>query len=346
MGLPSAIRDASPDAWGRRVILNQLVGKRGAHQDTTDLSEATYLLSSSSDRIGALDFQEGPDKYVHRGSTESLPSLQEVAELVSAGKQIPEALRDAAGSGTGIGGARPKSYATLNDVPSMIKFTVQNDVFPVVQAEAVASRLAFKAGLNTPSVSAESVAGRYALISERFDRPGNGLRRMVVSALTFTGRNEQNWQAASYLNILDVLREHGDGSDVGSELFQRIAFNMLISNNDDHMRNHAAFWDGEALSLTPTYDLAPAARREEAEAFQSLAYTRDGTKLANLKELLLVAGEYDLTRAKAKDIITNLIETINSEFDDTLDEMQIGSATKQIIAPSFLHNTIMHGWKE
>lgn len=342
--LPGAIRDASPDAWGRRVILNRVSGRRGPDADTVALPESQYLLESSSDRIGALDFQRSPRDYVHRGASSSLRNLQAGAELVTAGDPVPDDLRDAVLSGTGIGGARPKALSTVDGVPSMVKFSVSNDVFPAVEAEAVATNLARRAGLNVPTVHAAKIAGRYALISRRFDRTHEGARRMVLSALTITERDESSSRYASYLDLLGRISAYSRApEDLGAEFFQRIAFNMAISNNDDHLRNHAAFWDGNHLELTPAYDLAPSYRREGAEAFQTLPYGDRGEKLANLNALIAFAPHYGLTLSSAREVVHRIVQTIDRQFDESADEMKIPLATRATIRGSFLHDTVVRG---
>lgn len=342
MGLPSAIRDAAPDAWGRRVILNQLTGSRGSNAETADLSERTYLLESESDRIGAIDFQESPSEYVPRVASLDLNDLREVAELVSAGEPLPDTLHETILSGTGIGGARPKALTKLDGRPSLVKFSVSTDVFPTIEAEAIASNLAGRAGIDTAPVSSLRIGGRYALISERFDREPDGSRRAIISGLTLTGRDEMESRYSSYPELLEKVQDLSDSPDqVGPELFARIAFNMMISNSDDHLRNHAAFWDGTTLTLTPAYDLAPGARREGAEATQTLAYGNQQEKLANLAALGRLAPLYGLSRAEGFERIDAIREVIETQFEDAADEMEVAGAIRMTVSTSFLHDTVV-----
>ena len=345
MPLPSAIRDAAPDAWGPRVILNRPTGGRGEAADTADLPEAIYLLESESNRIGGVDFQRSPTDYVPRGSDTPLPDLQYVAELVSAGEQLPAEFHDTVLSGTGIGGARPKTLATIGGVPSLVKFSVSTDVFPAVEAEALASNLAARAGISTAPVHTAVIGGKYALVSERFDRAaGSRSRRMVVSALTIVGRDEVGSRYGSYPELVEKLVvRSADPASIAPELFSRVAFNMMISNNDDHLRNHAAFWDGTYLELTPAYDLAPAARREGAEITQTLAYGAAGEKLAHLGTLVDHASVYGLTRVEARARVDFLRGVVSDELPEAADEMRIPSGTLATIRTSFLHDTVTRG---
>lgn len=343
MTLPSAIRDAAPDAWGRRVILNRLTGHRGDAAETLDLPERTYLMESESDRIGALDFQCSPERYIARGSKTSLPDLQKIAEMVSAGEALPEELHSTVLSGTGIGGARPKALLTIDGVPSLVKFSMSTDVFPVVEAEAIASNLAARAGMSTAPVRGIHIGAKYALVSGRFDRcAGSGERRMVVSGLTIVGRDEIEARYGSYPELLQKLANHSkDPQSLGGEVFSRIAFNMMISNNDDHLRNHAAFWDGSHLELTPAYDLSPSERREGAETTQHLPFGGSGEKLANLSLLTAQAHVYGLSRGQANEIVDHLRGVISADFRDAADEMEIPSSNLAISRNSFLHETVI-----
>lgn len=111
LAMPGVIRDASPDAWGRRVLINRLLGLRGRSTDTTQLDELTYLLESGSDRAGALDFQRSATEYVPRAPTNAtLAELLESAERVERGVPLSAELGEALQHGTAIGGARPRSF--------------------------------------------------------------------------------------------------------------------------------------------------------------------------------------------------------------------------------------------
>ncbi|MDQ6965603.1 MAG: HipA N-terminal domain-containing protein, partial [Mariprofundaceae bacterium] len=116
LNIPSCIRDASPDAWGRRVMINKKFGLKGTAADKIELDELTYLLESGSDRVGALDFQLSAKKYQPRLSLNvSLDELMESAERVEKGIQLTQALDQAMHHGSSIGGARPKALIETND---------------------------------------------------------------------------------------------------------------------------------------------------------------------------------------------------------------------------------------
>ncbi len=133
----------------------------------------------------------------------------------------------------------------------------------------------------------------------------------------------------SYPQILDVLRLYAkDATQPGPELFRRIAMNIAISNNDDHARNHAAFWDGEHLELTPAYDLAPGQRSGDTFE-QAMAFGRGGEKISNFGALIRESETYGLSGLEARDMIDQLVETIREEWDDAAEAARLSESDKQ-----------------
>lgn len=260
--MPSSLRDAAPDAWGRRVILNRKFGVKGSELDSLDLSELTFLLESGSDRIGALDFQLSPNEYVARSPTNAtLEDLIASAERVEQGIPLSPELDQALHHGSSIGGARPKALIEDGDIKYVAKFSSSSDVYSVVKAEFVAMRLAALCGLDTAPVFLTEASGKDVLLIKRFDRvkaPTGWQRKMMVSALTILALDEMMARYASYADLAEIVRHRfTEPQATLRELFSRVVFNILSGNTDDHARNHAAFWDGEALTLTPAYDVCP-----------------------------------------------------------------------------------------
>jgi len=313
-----AIADSAPDSWGRRVILNKRVGAGAL--DTTDLGLLTYLLDSGSDRIGALEFQESPTEYVARlAGSATLAELAQSAQRVEDGVPLSEVLDAALLRGSSIGGARPKALLNDGDRRLIAKFSSSTDPHPVVQAEFVAMRLAALAGLDVARVEITEALDKRILLVERFDRPADG-RRAMVSALTMLGLGEHEARYASYADLADVIRgRFTDPDRTLRELFSRIIFNILVSNNDDHARNHAAFWDGEALSLTPAYDICPQARAG-GETRQVMAIGSDGWRMSQLAGCLERSDTYHLSIAQAREIADRQIAVITDHLDDLGEE--------------------------
>ena len=325
--MPSCIRDASPDAWGRRVIINQRLGLKGAQTDTADLDELTYLLSSGSDRIGALDFQASPKEYIPRLSNRvTLAELMESAQRVEQGVALSPELDQALFHGSSIGGARPKALIEENGVKYVAKFSSSTDITSVVKAEFIAMRLAKLVGLNVADVSLVKTANKDVLLIERFDRQyqGNGqwTRRCMVSALTLFGLDDMMARYASYETLAEIIRHRfTDPKNTLKELFSRLVFNILCGNTDDHARNHAAFWDGKYLTLTPAYDICPQGRTGN-EASQAMLIAGNNN-LSQLKTCLLTAHNFLLSQDEAVSIFETQKSLIENHWNQVCEEAQL-----------------------
>jgi len=334
LSMPGCIRDAAPDAWGRRVIINKKLGLKGAATDTTELGELTYLLESGSDRIGALDFQRSATEYVPRASNNvSMEELVESAERVEQGVPLTEELDQALFHGSPIGGARPKALVQDQDRKYVAKFSSSTDLYSVVKAEFIAMRLAALAGMNVAPVQMARAANRDVLLIERFDRlpqSNEWERRAMVSALTLFGLDDMMARYASYETLAEIIR-HRFTDPRGSlrELFSRLAFNILCGNTDDHARNHAAFWNGRELTLTPAYDICPQGRTGN-EASQAMLISGNNN-LSQLKSCLEAAHHFLLSAEDARAIFTHLIETIEQHWDCVCDEAEINGVDKNLL---------------
>ncbi len=328
LGMPAAIRDASPDSWGRRVILQQL---DPASADTIDLDEATYLLQSGSNRLGAIDFQASAREYVPRVEAATLDDLLDAAELVQRGATLPAHLQRALLYGTAVGGARPKASVTDQGRQFIAKFSTSADTYDVVGAEAASIYLARELGI--PATDAQGVRsmGRKVLLLERFDRGADGNRRSVVSGLTMLDLPEQWVPTGSYPDLLDTLMlKSASSTGLGESIFRRAAFNIAIGNTDDHLRNHAAFWDGAHLELTPAYDLSPMLRSGE-EASQALALNRNGDRTSSLETLVSAAADYRLDRATARAIAEEVTGTIATHFADAAEFAELTESERTLM---------------
>ncbi len=328
LSMPGCLRDAGPDAWGRRVIINRKLGMRGRNIDTARLDELTYLLDSGSDRIGALDFQDSPTEYVPReASNATMKELLTAAAKVERGVPLNPDLDQALFHGTSIGGARPKALFVEGDRKYIAKFSAQGDVYSVVKAEYVAMRLAAEAGLDVAPVRLQRVAGKDVLLIERFDRRRQGsgwTRRAMVSALTLFALDEMLARYASYEDLASIVRHRFVGPrETLRELFSRMVFNVLCGNTDDHARNHAAFWDGRELALTPAYDICPQPRTgtEAGQAMLILGNERQ----SQLSLCLEAASSFLLKPAEARRIVKHQVDVVKKRWTP--------SATRRICRP-------------
>jgi serine/threonine-protein kinase HipA len=330
--MPSAIRDSSPDAWGRRVIINRTTGLAGDKAAAVELDELTYLLESGSDRTGALDFQASPTRYEPRLSHATLAELLEAAELVEKGVPLTPELGEALQHGTALGGARPKAQIEDGHCKYVAKFSTSNDLYAVVKAEFLAMRLAARAGLNVAPVKLARALGKDVLLVERFDRDRSGddwSRRAMVSALTLLELDEMLGAYAGYDLLADIIRHRFESPRESlRELFSRLSFNILCGNTDDHARNHAAFWDGRTLVLTPAYDICPQSRTG-GEASQAMRILGD-RNLSSLGLCIEAAPKFQLSADEAKAIIAAQIEAIAVHWDATCDEAGLSAVDRNL----------------
>lgn len=334
LSMPGCIRDGAPDAWGRRVIINKMLGLKGAGTDTTELDELTYLLESGSDRIGALDFQRSPVEYIPRISDNvSIEELMESAERVEKGLPLRAELDQALFHGSSIGGARPKSLVQDRGKKYVAKFSSTTDLYSVVKAEFIAMRLAGLAGLDAAPVKLFKAAGKDVLLIERFDRVPKGCkwaRKCMVSALTLLGLDEMMARYASYETLSQIIRHRfAEPRHTLKELFSRLAFSILCGNTDDHARNHAAFWNGRALALTPAYDICPQGRTGN-EASQAMLISGNDNS-SRLKTCLKTAHNFLLSTEQAQTIFGTLTAAIEQHWEAVCEEAELNEVDKKLL---------------
>ena len=334
LAIANALRDGSPDAWGRRVIVNRLTGARGRAADMVETGELTFMLQSGTDRIGALDFQASASRFVPRehGSV-PLEDLLHAADRVDRGLPPGPGLAAALQHGSSIGGARPKALIRSGDTRYVAKFSSSSDTCSMLKAEYVAMRLAAIAGLDVAPVELVQAMNRDVLLVERFDRKRIGAgwtRRAMVSALTLLGLDERMAAHASYEELADIIRARFTAPvETLRELFARMTFNVLVGNTDDHARNHAAFWDGAYLALTPAYDICPQSRvgREASQAMQIHGHERR----SQLSLCLAAANKFLLTLETAIEIMKRQIAAVRSRWGDVCDEARLSDADRRML---------------
>jgi serine/threonine-protein kinase HipA len=322
-GIFGPLRDASPDAWGRRIIEK--------HTGRTDLTEVDYLLYSPEDRAGALSF--GRDKVPPAPLRKFnqviqlealLAAAQQFMEHEAAGKPgMPEQMLDLLQPGTSMGGARPKNVVEDAEGLWLAKFPDRGDRWNNARVEGAMLALAHECGLRVARHRIETVAGKDVLLVQRFDRTltaGGYLRHRMVSGLTALGAEDSHggrdkW---SYLLLADELRRRSARSAQDlEELFRRMAFNALISNTDDHPRNHALIATTDKWELSPAYDLTP--NPPTSAEKRDLAMTC-GTcnRYANRTNLLSRHGQFKLSLEDAAAIIDKVQEVVAARWHATL----------------------------
>jgi serine/threonine-protein kinase HipA len=332
--MANCLRDGAPDAWGRRVIINRMTGLKGDDARNVEFDELTFFLNSGSDRAGALDFQASAENYVARESANAtLDQLLDAAARVERGEPIPQGLDNALFHGSSIGGARPKALIEDDATKFIAKFSATNDTYSVVKAEFIAMRLALHAGLDVAGVSLRHAAGKDVLMVERFDRTrvkDGWARRAFVSSLTLFGLDELSGRHASYAELADNIRARfADPQATLRELYKRMVFNVLVGNTDDHARNHAAFWDGRQLRLTPAYDICPQARNNP-EANQAI-YIADQNRRSQLEVCRLAARHFLLRDDEARAIIDGQVTAIRDNWQAICDEAGLSPVDRVLL---------------
>ena len=327
LDMPGCLRDASPDAWGRRVILNK--------QTKVIPNELTYLLESGSDRIGALDFQRSSSEYIPRlAGSVCLEELLVSAQRVEKGESLTKELDQALFHSSSIGGAKPKALIENQGTKYIAKFSSINDPYNVVKAEFIAMKLAQIIGLDVASVKLEKVANnKDVLLIKRFDRQQTRqgwLRKSMVSALTLFGLDEMTGHYGSYATLAEIIRHrfHHPQKTI-KELFSRLVFNILCGNTDDHARNHAAFWDGKKLTLTPAYDICPQ-NRTGNEASQAM-FISGHNRLSQLKYVKEATHHFLITQQEALCIFEEQISAIKQHWDMVCEEAQLSEADQKLL---------------
>ncbi len=350
LDMAGCLRDGAPDAWGRRVIINRLTGLRGEAAHNVEFDELTFMLNSGSDRIGALDFQMSADRYQAREQDNAtLEELLEAAERVERGEPIPQALDKALFHGSSIGGARPKALIQNGADKFIAKFSGTSDTMAVVKAEFVAMRLAAEVGLDVAPVQLTKASGKDVLLVRRFDRAWNGTgwtRRAMVSALTMLGLGEMQARYASYVDLAEMVRARfTDPQATLRELFGRMVFNVLTGNTDDHARNHAAFWDGANLTLTPAYDICPQPRNGR-EANQAMLVNGED-KRSLLESCRLSAANFLLSDRDARDLINDHIVKIARLWGHICEEAELSEVDRGYLwRRQFLNDYAFEGYAD
>lgn len=348
--MPGCLRDAAPDAWGRRVIINKKYGLKNNAAALIELSELTYLLESGSDRIGALDFQRSSSTYEPRSaSSASLDELLESADRVDRGWPLTPELALAISHGTSIGGARPKAMIEDGVNKYIAKFSASSDLYSVVKAEFIAMRTAQLAGLNVAPVKLAQACNKDVLLIQRFDRISSGhhwQRKSMVSALTLLGLDELMARYASYEDLTHIIRARFvDAAATLKELFGRIVFNILSGNTDDHARNHAAFWNGDMLELTPAYDICPQGRAGY-EASQAMLISGND-RASQLESCLRASHLFLLSRKEAIALMELQITTIAQQWPLVCDEAGLSQIDRNFFwGRQFLNPYAFYGLAE
>ncbi len=259
--------DAAPDRWGRALMRRKEYLEASSENRTErTLLEADFLLMvNDAIRQGALRFSDTQGEvFLAPGGPQSIPPCIHLGRLLAASERILANreteidLKELFASGSSLGGSRPKASVMSNDGKLYIaKFPDARDDWDVELWEYLALTMAREAGLDVPDFRLEKVLGKNVLLLERFDRAGRGMRIPFLSAMSMLEATDG--EQRSYLEIVESLQKYGAQRIADArELWRRIVFNIMISNVDDHLRNHGFLYEGlTGWRLSPVYDLEP-----------------------------------------------------------------------------------------
>ena len=341
-----AIGDSAPDRWGR-ILMRRAERKRAERVGKTPrtLMEIDYLLGVDDDaRQGALRFasqNEGPFLAEHKA--ERIPLLIDLPKLLSAAERVVgdtdsyEDLRLLLAPGSSLGGARPKASVRDRDGHLTIaKFPHRDDEFNAVLWEGVALRLAAKAGILVPDWRIEQVLNKPVLLSRRFDRV-QGERIPFLSAMSMLEASDN--ELHSYLEFVDALRRHGASPTRDMhELWRRIVFNVLISNTDNHLRNHAFLYtSSDRWRLAPAYDLNPVPTEIKPRILTTAIDLDDGS--ASLDLAMSVVGYFELDESKAYEIAARVGLAVQTWREEAA-QMGLTRTEMERMASAFEHEDL------
>ena len=341
-GVFGALRDASPDYWGRRVIER--------HAGMPQLGEIDYLLHGPDDRAGALGFGLGPEPPAPEkkfNKTLDLEELSALADAIIAGEDVPSGpeagqVEDLMLIGTSMGGARPKAVVEDSDGLWLAKFNRGDDKWNHARVEHAMLHLAGACGVHAAQSRIENVAGRDMLLVKRFDRESADhgyLRARMISGLTMlrTEDTHQHRDRWSYVLLAEELRRiSAQPRDDAAELFRRMVFNALITNTDDHPRNHAAIARDADWKLSPAYDLTPSMPVSLEHRDLAMA-CGDMGRYANAQNMLSQCARFHLKTEEASVIIDTMENLVKASWHSIARRAGVTEADCETISGAFAY---------
>lgn len=341
-----AFADSAPDRWGRRMVERaERLRAAQAGSVARRLSEATFLLGVRDDmRQGAVRFRDRTagaylaDDVSGVPAVADLPQLLALADRVDRNEAQLDELRAMLRAGSSLGGARPKAHVLgTNGNVAIAKFpSASADTWNVMAWEKSALDLARLAGITVPDSTLLSVADRHVLVVDRFDRAGSKDARVgYVSALTMLEAREGD--TGSYLDIAAVIEEVSPaaGDDL-RELWRRVAFGILISNTDDHLRNHGFLHTGgQAWTLSPAFDLNP--NPDPGPKYLATAIADPADTRASITELVAVAPYFRLTTAAAAAAVLGEVVAAVAHWHRIAARNGLSNKEVDLMRPAFEH---------
>jgi len=342
-GVFGSIRDASPDHWGRLVIQKAL--------RRSQLTEMDYLLQSAHDRAGALSFglnEKPPAPKRQFNKTLQLRALQTLALAILnenktfSGPEVQQIRKLLLEGSSLMGGARPKAVVEDDDGLWIAKFNRPDDPWNMARVEHAMLLVAKSCGISVAESKLVTAGGRDILLVKRFDRektPDGYLRHRMVSALTLLRADENiadrdKW---SYLQLVEELRRISTNPRRDAEeLFKRMCFNALVSNLDDHPRNHAAVAQSRGWRLSPAYDITPS--RSVSRDHRDLAMVAgDFSRYASAQNLLSQCRRFLLEPDEAQAIVSRMKGRVRSTWQRVARAATVSARDCRAIEGAFVY---------
>ena len=332
-----AIADATPDGWGQYLMYKALHDRLP--------NAADLVLASGDRRVGALAFGPTADRPQRimpwgeeppAGEYVSLGELAQAAERAQSVEELDEGLRRLLNAASSLGGARPKAATDIAGAPWIAKFPRRQDTFPECRVELATMRLAAACGLDVPELGFESIFERDIYLIRRFDRPADDPKHRLpfVSGLTMLAAHESETPKFAYADLAAALRRFGTRvrRDL-HELFERMAFNVLVTNDDDHLRNHGFLHANGGWNLSPLYDVVP---KPQVGLERRLALgVGDQGRAATLANVLSGARHFDLTDGEARERLLRLARQVAAGWEGQFRAAGIGAADRARFATCF-----------
>lgn len=340
--------DSSPDRWGRVLMKRREAAMaRSEKRPEKTLRESDFLLGVfDSHRMGAIRFKEDPDgPFLNDNQAHASPPWTSIREL----EQISLKLEDSNANedpeylkwlnmlinpGSSLGGARPKA-SVLDDNKNLwiAKFPSSSDIKDIGGWEMVTNDLASSAGLNVAVSKIQKFSSKYyTYLTRRFDRTNTGERIHYASAMTMLGYVDGNnfQEGVSYLEIVDFLTRNGANieSDL-KELWQRIVFNIFVSNTDDHLRNHGFILTDKGWILSPAFDINP---NEDGDGLSLNVSLDDNSQ--DLDLTLEVAGYFRVNKEDALKLIENIKKSVTN-WRSVAIKYQLPKSEQELMAKVF-----------
>ena len=342
----NGLRDAAPDAWGRKLIDRFMLRQYGR-----PAGEAEFLLSSQSgNRAGALRFgatPAGPGPALNVTLPDHLCDLGDIRQLQALADNVhddrPDSfvdLEDFVSPGSDLGGARPKGTVMKDGRPWLVKFNMERDRINMAAAEAGCLDLCEMAGIETCGREIIDIAGRPALMLERFDRclgeEGDVRRIHMISSLTLLGAHESDRGMSGYADLYDGMRRFGIAQDSGEQIFRRMVMNILCGNTDDHYRNHAFLLEGQnRYRMSPVYDITPTLQvGSSRNLFLHIGKAGDGRE-ASLEAAVAAGPTLGLDRESARAITNDLSAMVGANWEAVIRARGASVHDLGMMAPAF-----------